>query len=205
METMTINIYQFDELNDKAQETALNWMRSTEEESIYLDESVCDALDASLKEDAPGLEVSECCLNYSQGDGVKFEGEMDVRECGKFDEEVKQVSALLDEYDNQWTAIVIAEPDYLSNVTHVDVVIDAWCGDRVAAGPERYDALEKAVEEAAELLQKSAASFIADLSYEYRRMGYDQIDYLLSDEVLAETIRANEYWFTETGSRTVVL
>lgn len=49
--------------------------------------------------------------------------------------------------------------------------------------------------------ENTAHEFLVDLLEDYRVMLQKEMEYQLSDEVVDETIRANEYTFTETGKR----
>lgn len=76
MKTKQINIYKFDELNDKVKQKVLNRFRDNNDYP-FLEEELNESLKELLQEykikalDTPKLLYS---LGYSQGDGVMFEG-----------------------------------------------------------------------------------------------------------------------------------
>lgn len=72
--------------------------------------------------------------------------------------------------------------------------VDVWGDDE---DEEKISEVRTALEEAAGFLEE----WVKDLCHAIVKMADDEWEYQLSDEVVAENIRANEYEFTEDGER----
>jgi len=57
----------------------------------------------------------------------------------------------------------------------------------------------KTDKEASEKVEEEFNSLYVDICKELEKYGYEQIDYMLSEKAIRETIDANEYEFTENG------
>jgi hypothetical protein len=81
------------------------------------------------------------------------------------------------------------EPDYPTIPADVKKAIDAAMNKI-----ERYESKLQQLEE-------DVAKWVKDVSKELEKIGYEEIEYQGSDEVIAETLIGNDYEFTEDGER----
>lgn len=94
--TITLEVYNFDELNDEANAKAIDRAREFERENVsdWLGDDIQWELEGLLKENYikyDELPKTYYSLNYSQGDGVMFEGRIywksytiDIRQRGNY-------------------------------------------------------------------------------------------------------------------------
>lgn len=66
---------------------------------------------------------------------------------------------------------------------------------------ERAEEKEKRFEAKAKALEEDIAEWVKQESRDLEKIGYDEIEYKGSDEVIGETLQANEYEYTEDGER----
>lgn len=173
MRQIKINLYQFDELDKKAQEKALENFRS-----INVEWDWYEPVYEEFKEIASeyGIEVDDMNFSgfYSQGDGASFTGE--ISDFKKFAEKtglekLARFSKVIEE--NLTMKIKRYNVDvYGSYVSH----------------PAIENPIEGKLREVKE-----------ELCEKLYRILEEEYDYLTSNEVVKETIIANGYEFTEGG------
>lgn len=197
-ETVTRNIYKFDELTDRAKENAREWWRQCENEDsdvscVYEDaERVANILGITLdqRHNGPTIYYSGFC---SQGDGACFEGSYRyakgaskaIREYARLDTELHAIADALQK--------IQAENFYQLTATmeHSGQYYHSGC---MSVNVERDD--EKGMTDDAEDRIKDQLRLFAGWIYNQLEKDYD---YRMSAENVDESIRINEYEFTENG------
>ena len=195
MREVSVKIYQFDELSDKAKEVARDWYRGLIDVSDY--ESTADDVAAVMK--MLGYDAKLFWSGFSQqGSGACFDGTWaaDEVKSGKVfqyapvDEELKAIATIIE-------GIAKSNPGLTSRLTHSghyyhenSVVIETiFDGD--------FDVMSEE--------QRSTHSLYVRTSRRFMKWAYKQLEnqneYLYSEEYVDDTIKANEYEFTEDGKR----
>jgi hypothetical protein len=198
MRQKTIDLYQFDELNDKAKEKARSWYRETSADDTFWSEHI-------LEDEAPALlkRLGYCDPKiqyrgfWSQGDGACFSGTWYSSNC-KYAEVIKdyahdkEVARIADAFGT----LLFAHPGMSASLTHrghyphemsisFDVEFDA----------EDHDSSDDA---------QAEEEFI-ELSRDLMRWIYKTLEEAYeganADEQVDENIRCNEYEFTIDGDR----
>lgn len=201
MITKTITLYQFDELSDRAKETARQWFRegSGPEDFEYViedAETILGMLGVTLRYHDTKLMGGGVRrdpniwwqLGYMQSDGACFEGtytyakgaHRKIRQHAPQDTELHRIADRLKEIQQRYRYSLV-----------VDVKEDdLWprCEITVEKGPDFGPDDAKALKD----LMRDLCCWI-----------YDQLrtedEYRSADAQVDESIRANEYTFTETG------
>lgn len=172
MKTKTITLYAFDELTDEAKEKARNWYRE-----------VCIDYDwwQSTYDDAEriGLNITEFDLG----------GRKHIK--GHITDTVQGVcTRIMAEHGKSCETYKLAET-WLAKSTTLTSLIEAKCDNEAKEELDRLEAEQE--ENEAEFEQALLEEYFTLLDHEY--------EYLQSDEHVDESIRCNEYTFTETGKR----
>lgn len=170
MKTIKINLYQFEELSDKAKERAISDLFEINVDHEWWDGVYEDANEVNIK--IKGFDIDRGSYVNADVDGITTAQKI-VDTHGKACETYKIARTFLDEYDK----LVEKHSDGINT-------------DRVAEGNE-YDFDQ----EADELTEQ----FSKDITEEYLAILRKEYEYLISKESIIETIKANEYWFTEDG------
>jgi hypothetical protein len=201
MKTVTIETYSFDELSDKAKETARDWFR----EGMEFDpEFTID--DAKTQFGLCGFDITRIFYRgfWSQGDGACFEGTWRARDVNSkalkencpLDTELHRIANECDrialEFQHAYLKVEHRGPYYHENCTDFTLSI-------VDENEDEIDTAESS----------EAESDLIEVSRDAMRWIYRQLEkeyeYRNADEQIDESILANEYAFSESGKRTVVL
>lgn len=212
-------VYSFDELSDKAKERAREWFREGNLdhdwwEFVYEDAKQCGEI--------LGIEIAarnqKCILTgpnprewvdrspaiyfsgfWSQGDGACFEGDWAWKACSKAirdhapeDKRLHEIADALTsiEYGEGWRATMKHRGHYYrSGCMSVDVEFsDEILGEDAELPQDKFTAGE-------DIIIQAMRGF-ADWIYKQLETEYE---YQQSDEVIDESMRANEYEFDESG------
>ena len=182
MKTKTINIYEYNELSEKAKEKALNAWREDFDSyalQVCLDNNIEELLakhGIRVLRDLKGYESKYAKVYFSlsncQGDGVMFEG-------------VFSFPVSSEKVGGQWKRYEVKVKHsgryYHSNSKDVEIVGD----NEVEAGEEVYKEFEQVYQIICKELEKA---------------GYEFIDDMQSEEAFEEACNANEYTFREDGT-----
>lgn len=199
MKIIETPVFTISELSGKSKERARNWYRETIRSSDF-DEGVIH--DAKTAFSFCGLSIIEVFYSgfWNQGDGACFEGSWSAQkvQSGKLKDyapQDKELHAIAEEFER----IAKQFPFASFSVKHSGRYSHEFCTDFIVSiedenGDEirgdEADAAETALIEAA----RSAMRWIyAQLKGEY--------EFQHSDEVVDETLDANEYTFTADGER----
>jgi len=195
METITVNLYEFDELNEEAKEKARDWYRdANSSESFYLDE-IYDSLKAVFK--TANIKLTDWSLGaYNRGNDVSF----DLGDAGEL--KGKRAMAWLE--NNLLAKCRITAEQFSKNRKNYMSFGDSFRIGKIKPGPftgmcydEDYiDALKKSIASGDTL--KEAFKNLANIC---GTLCENEVEYQNEDETVDENIRANEYTFTKSGKR----
>lgn len=193
MREATVKIYQFEELSDKAKETARDWFRQGNEFDANFEPALTAASHLGISLDESDISYSGF---WSQGDGASYSGIYEYKENasqlvrGEFGTDEKlyriadELTALQAKHGNKLHATITRSGRYSHAYT---MSAEVFIGDN----EEDYDA--ETSKELLGLFREFANWIYAGLQADY--------DYRQSDEAVDEDITANEYEFTEDGNR----
>jgi len=189
----TDTVYNFDELSESAQQTALEWFAQANQE-CYDPDDLTMVFAETLKEwgfphDDKAIEYR---LSYSQGDGVAFYGTIDVNQYLRKTQQLTKFRPLL-RSDDMYIEAWITRNSFGHHYSHYNTM-------SVESNVENYEyTLTENQHKLAELLQESLEEHVVHVSQELERMGYAELEYITSREYIVEQIEINEYEFTEDG------
>lgn len=194
-ETTTRTLYTFDELSPDAQKAAIEASHSINVDHDWWDHELSEAIRAGEK---MGITIKPGNFYFSgfwsQGDGASFTGTYKYKaRCVRaikreypsdtaLHDIVEELAAIQKRHNYRLCATSEQRGTYYHSGT---MEIDVWVGDDGDAG-EDFDNVKR-------LLRR-----FADRVYRWLETDYE---YLTTDEAIAETLRANEYEFTEDGMR----
>lgn len=170
-ETTTRILYKFDELSDKAKETALDRYR-------YINTGAGTEWWDQTYEDAANV-------------GIKIEGFDTGRSCaidGKVEDTEQTAHSIVKEHGEECSTYKTAA-EYLKER---DAIIQ-----RAGDSNDSEDSLDQ--DEVDNLLDELGEEFTKSILQDYLTILRDEMEYLESDEAIQETIEANDYEFTEDG------
>ena len=194
--TKTINLYRYDELNDKAKERAKNdYLKFLQECNIFYDDII-----STLKEDFPNSKLDiQFSLSYCQGDGANVYGTLNLRDILPYmknltEKERKTMEFYAEKIHieitfsyNRWYSYSLKDTDKNNGDLIQDIIDDAE-----NAGIRDFNVS----------LVRCVALFACDYfkqrDKEYEREGYEYF-FEVDEETLSEWAAANEYEFTEDG------
>lgn len=211
MRVVETNVFQYDELDDRAKERAREWYSrhvfedSCDWEFVYEDAAeVADILGIDLRQRRVQLmggghryEPSIYFSGFwSQGDGACFEGTYryakgatkKIREYAPQDKELHRISDELQAVQRKHFYHLIASMNHTGHYCH-----SGCMSVEVEHNEDRYRDIGDAEDDIRQLMRDFADWIYDRLESEY--------DYQTSDEVVEEAIRANEYEFDEEGAR----
>jgi len=196
--TLTHTAYTYDELSEAAKETARDWYRQGAldyewYDSVYYDaDQIAKILGIEIDRRGKYSPAIYFTGFYSQGDGACFEGSYSyakgahkrIREYAPLDDELHRIADRL--FDIQRRNFF----QLSANVSHSGRYYHEFCTSiHVFHGSDWADA--------------DTAEDLADILRDFMRWIYSRLeaehDFLMSDETVEESIRANEYLFDEDG------
>ena len=194
-------IFTFRELPKKGQEKAIQDWREAGHSLDFIGDDLSEVFKAELN--ALGLpdDNVQWSLGYSQGDGVAFYGTIDVEEYLRKNKLLKKYKSIAADTSAQ----LQGENSRYHHWNSMQVLV-YYEGDEirdlpeVGSGPKEWRPVtdkEKLLAEFEEHLKEH----IEEVSRTLEKMGYDEIEYLQSDEQIADTLEANEYEYTADGKR----
>ena len=197
-------VYTFDELNDAAKENARQWFR---EADFFDSEEISENFATELAELGYPTDDIRFSLGYSQGDGMAFYGGIEHGP-KTLDSLIKRLipkssdrRILRRNRKDSYGEYTILDNLYIkiecmnSHYNHYN----SMCVDWDYEGNE--DLLTPAANRVINDFIGSLKMDIKAVSMKLERSGYEIIEWRDSDEVIDESIIANEYTFTESGER----
>jgi hypothetical protein len=190
MREAIVKVYKYNELSDEAKKKALDWMRGT----AYLDYEWYDFLIQAWKEKLENAGFVEPKIRFtgfwSQGDGASFDCKrIDIAKWLKAEDYLKKFSSLAKQIEDEAIVACIDKNVYGNNYCHertryVEISDDGTDGIDLAL----VDELEK-------LMEQHRLSLCEDIYKELEK----EYEYLMSDEVVINSIETNGYEFEENG------
>lgn len=209
MITKTVNLYTFDELNDKAKEKARDWWKQSENETFgsfgelnEAPETAAKLLGIDFKQHTVPLHGGGKRLEpkiwwqlHAQGSGASFEADYSyAKGC------VKNIIA---EWPKDETLLSIAkrlaafQKPYKYGVT-ATITTEGRSVHKFAMNLDAYNSKGEQLREEEEKALLDIMRDFADRIYE----GIDQeFEYRMTDESVDESILANQYTFLDNGQR----
>ena len=200
--TICTTVYTFDELSEEAKKKARGWFKNGGFDYDWYD-SVYD--DAKTIGKLMGIDINKIYFSefYSQGDGACFEGSYRyakgsakaVREYAPTDKELHRIASELAKLQRKFFYRIsgsVKQSGHYSHSRCTQIILEN-------ADAQGYgDSLPAKIDDAVSELLRDFMDWI----YKMLRTEWE---YLNSDEQVDETIRINEYNFTENGSRCAIL
>ena len=211
MRVVETNVFQYDELDDRAKERAREWYSrhvfedSCDWEYVYEDAAeVADILGIDLRQRRVTLVGGHHRYEpsiwfsgfYSQGDGACFEGTYryakgatkKIRGYAPQDKELHRIADELQAVQRKHFYHLTASMSRSGHYYH-----SGCMSVEVEHNEDRYRDIGDAEDDIRQLMRDFA-------DWIYERLS-DEYDYQTSDSAVEETIRANEYEFDEDGER----
>jgi len=189
MKTIRTKVYEFNELNDKAKQTAIEWYKNS---VLAEDSDILFGFDEHCREEAEKFGFNDIKIQYSlsycQGDGLSFS-------CSNFD--LKQFLTNNSRLHRNLLINVIS-----SNCT---VEIKGNTGRYCFASRSDIDLYLDAnkdypnIQTIIDLIKTELENTYLQLCNELENTGYKWIEDAYTDESIIESIEANEYNFTKDG------
>lgn len=193
MQVLTVNAYQFNELGQDAKRKAIDWYKNSvlnHQNNLETFEDTC--LEAAQN---AGFDNIKLCysFSYSQGDGASFSSA--TLDLLKFLEGEKvNLKAYEKRVLQEYCVIKIGHHRHYAYAANSDV-------DFYFNYHKDMPNIEKLAGKICELIQARYLSLCAQIEKD----GYKELEYQYSDERVTEEIEENEYLFTDSGSRSIVL
>lgn len=180
-------VYKFDELPKETQQKVLDKHRDINTDYDWWD-YIYDSIEHDFREKY-GIEVDQKKISFSAERGREWYlsiGEMSVSDWKKFMKAVKKEANLngkeLKNIDDE--GVIVSFPEQRENFNDVSL----YPTERATLTVNEQWALQKKL---ADWLEEKEEKFLKDLEEGY--------DYNISDESVADTLRANDYEFTKDG------
>lgn len=213
-----ITTYKFDELSSTAQKKAIEWMRKCRMEDIEDNNEIKNFFKEMLAEAGlSGLKIY-FSLNYCQGDGVAFDGTINIANLVEQQAKLHKTVKKLDKEDNaatqkyhQFLKEMCIDQKVLKLMWKLYAKDILTCVYVKHFGHYyHYNSMNIEIEEREDnnntkTLQNYWETYIKNLSKLFEKKGYEIIDANDTDEYLSQLIRINDFSFTEKGSRSVTL
>lgn len=196
--TITTTVYEYEELSDAAKEAAREWYRSGNLDYDWWDGVYEDAKSAGA---ILGIDIEDNHFTgfYLQGSGASFKGTYRYRKGWRKALRAEFGTGLLEKLERIGQRLQDAQrPVFYSALAECSPSGGNWTRVSVEFADEEGGIAEQEVfsrcdHEIAGALRGFAAWIFSSLEAEY--------EYLQSDDVVAESIIANGYEFTEDGER----
>lgn len=192
MKTITVKAFQFSELSDAAKEKAIDWYASASGYDEWWDSTYEDAKNVGIK--ITGFDIRGTCDGEFIGTAEETANKI-IAEHGDACETYKTAKEFLDAR-SKITDCLDSEQDKLDAMDE---------DDEITGTDKSYIQCAWLVGEFETELEDLETEFQHSILEDYRIILSNELDYLQSREHIIESIEANEYDFSETGSRTVVL
>jgi hypothetical protein len=193
-----VKVYKFEELNDKAKEVAREWMRDADAQDSFQSEAITDSFTYWLDEEKLPSDDIRWSLSCCQGDGVAFYGTVDLEEYLTKNKLRTKYRSLIKYNKDYGIKVEIEKSQSFHRYDH-------WNTMRIEVNQEdfNHDPTPQMYSLMGDLEKHLRDKCIA-MSSHLETKGYEQLDYNRSDEVVDESINANEYDFEECGRRTTI-
>jgi len=172
MKTVTINLYQFSELSDKAKEKAISRLMDINTDSDWWYSTYEDAAQVNLKITSFDIDRGSY-VNAQFMQSAYDTANLIILNHGESCETYKTAQTFI----QSWNNLVSKYSDGINK--------------NVVAEENEYEFDNEA--------DDLESDFLKSISEDYRIILSKQYDYLTSEDAIIETIEANDYYFTEDG------
>lgn len=212
MKTIETVVYEFDELNDKAKEKAREWWREGAFDYPWYDYTQCDFHEFLANIGFAGVE-SQFSGFWSQGDGASFDfkgldfSKLFNADCTGFEPysavviEWRELNKSLIRKARRVQSVLTAHSEKNSYGYHYSHARTRYTECDIDYPTECTKGETKRVFAMVEELRVELTVLHVKLGDTFYRALEKEYEYLNSDESVDESIRANEYTFTESGKR----
>ena len=182
MQSKVIRTYSVDELEGKAREVTLDWLR----EGLDYEWWGCTYEDAKKCADCIGIEIDKIYFSgfWSQGDGACFKGKYAYRKGWK--KALKEYAPMDNKLERIGQALQDLQRHYFYSI-HADIT----CNDHYKTTYAKTGISDYAEESTTDLVKDFASWIYNQLEKEW--------EWLSSEKQLIETAQANGYQFDEYG------
>jgi hypothetical protein len=193
MQTITLELFKFNELSEAAKETAIEQYRNSIDDVLWY---FSDDIKEQLKEEniILGKNGLQYDLSHCQGDGLSFSGEFDVQKMVKLalpNLSEKRQNIVNECIYNIYSSGNTGHYCYASE-NDIDIEYNYYNWNY-----NRYSNLTALCE----IVVEFTKDYYIDLCNKFEKQGYAEIEYQYSDEAIIENIFANDYDFTINGKR----
>jgi len=187
MRTIRTKVYLFDELSKEAQETALDKMRGINTYDYNWHDFILEGFQEQLKE--VGFYDAKIQFSgfWSQGDGLCFDAKIDASKFAETTNEKRVVNLIENNYISEFT---IEKTSFANHYSHEKTRYTDY-------DATDYNNINKVLENLCDKIEEKRLELCKDF-YNILEKSYC---HLQSDEVVKETILANEYEFTKDGKQ----
>ena len=184
-------VYNFDELSESAQQSALEWFAQGNQE-CYDPDDLTMVFQETLKQWGFPDDQIEWSLSYSQGDGIAFYGGIDVKQYLAHTKQTTKFRDLL-RSPNIYIEAYINRNSFGYHYSHYNTM---YVGLDVSHDSVKLTANQEIL---ADNLREGLIEHVVEVSQTLERMGYAELEYVTTREYIVEQIEINEYEFTEDG------
>ncbi len=201
MRTATVEIFNFNELDEKAKEKAREWYRDgmnedfTIESAMITDSMKCILIEEKFELDEDGLQWN---LSNSQGDYVGLDGKIN---------QLKLHGMIMDRLDakeKKWYKILAVDSYYI-DVSH-KVSYHHYYGQQYDVDidfdldKEEYPIIFALYEKVHDIADEIIKDEVNELRSKLKLHGYNEIDFFYSDEHIDDVLDVNGYEFEKDGT-----
>ena len=190
MREITLKVYTAAELSEKAREHAREQYARHLSEDGYITGYISDMFKQDLEEYGLDSLADKCywSLSYCQGDGVAFYGPIDNDALAAKSPGFAGLLAEVAAVDPDCTISIMVE----QNNPHYH----HWNTMRVTV---EHDSRADEIDDLAEALRELVRDRLIELSRQFEKSGYEEIEYMESMEQFLEAAEANGWEFYEDG------
>ena len=198
MRTIQTELYYFNELSEEAKDVVIESFQSTYSDCVfgYAEEVLMEEMFKEYLEDKGYCNMSpEYSLNYSQGDGVRFVGDMDLRELDYL------LIRLLDE--NQYDMLIESGIDIElsiksnSNWYFHEQTMSFYLTSNV--DDEYEDGKNEVLNVILDRFSKALIKDARNVALELKKIGYKYMEHCLSSENIKDYLDERYIEFSEDG------
>jgi hypothetical protein len=222
VKTIQVEAYEFHELDDKAKEAARDWCRELNNDCGDSVSDVRDDFENTLSEIGLGELKAWWSLSYCQGDGVAFDGQVDLDAFIAEQPAIRMNTEKWPKAAERYTEFLIDE-EFCKDVIGLaaqGVQIGAYVKHEgrythrnsmdvtfqiLSAGDNEDPGASERQEKKVKELEEQFHEYIKNLSIQFEHDGYAIIEGNETNEHIDEEIKANGWLFTKSGGREATL
>jgi len=195
-----VELFTFDELSKKAKERAVKDFGDDPENTWDDDDAhmLTELFETDLK-DHYGLGNLKAwwSLGYCQGDGVCFEGSVDIPGFIKAEKQEKRFQKIIGLAEEGLLFITIKNRGRSCHYNSMEIEVD-FRGDDESSGPRDWSPRGgQSVSDFEEYLKDR----VEEISQEMEKAGYKEIEYHRSNEYIEEILENRDWEYTKSGER----